>query len=603
MAVTLVPASSTLPAVLDSFDSWLDAANADREALAQLVANAKTHAATKKRRHADNTIRNYDGWWRRFETWCTEPASRIRGRALPAATPTMALDPADPRGLQILLIFLYEFVHGPEDPAAHKVWAEDFGPVAPRTLDLAMSALKARCSDRLGFRLVLTKEVEDALQGLRRIARKAYGRDRRATPLLANHLRTIIQYLAGADDPTVARDRLLLELAAVGVSPAETARLSVDGLLDPDPDLVAKTAPANVGLWVQTGRVGCRSLLIPGRPLGAGRVASDRIITLPPGHPLTTAVDRWLPHRLDGEDRALIDGVSKTNPRSVHREALLALATDAAKEGCTWRPSRTTPIPGDEDLAACRRALARRSEADLTLRQRDTAAMWIGWRLALRRSELMDLTVGDLARHQDRVLVEIRRSKTDQDGEGVTLPIVADTRTDGMNPLQDIAVWIDTLARLHGFANATDLPVDTPMFPALDRGQAILTRRVSDADGTLELRRYDRLSTQGWSDRVRFLAERSGAITEPVALDRVSGHSLRRGYITSAAIAGRTAIQIRRISRHSDLNSLARYVEEVQGAWVENPDDFEMLVPNATRSSLSRDLKTTIDGRLQGARA
>jgi integrase len=584
-----------------SVEAWIDASLADPEAARQLRANADTHAKTKKRRHAKRTIENYDYWWDRFDRWCTDPSVRIRGRALPAASPAMAFDPTDPRGLQVMLIFLYELVHGPEDGTAREIWMEDFGPVAPTTLAGAMSALKARCTDHLGHGLVLTAEVQDALRGLRRIARDAYGKDRRATPILADHLRTMLRYLAGAGDPLIARDQLLLELTAADVSPAEIARLRVDGLLEPAPGLVATTPEANADLWAATGTVGARALLVPGRQLGGGRQAAARIITLLPASPLTSAIDAWLPHRLDDDDEALIDGVGKSNPRSIHRTAIRALAAEAEAEGCTWTLTKETPAPGPADLDACRRALARRAAGDLATRQRDTAALWIGWRIALRRSELVALTVGDLKLHDSRVRVTIQESKTDQDKKGVTLPIVASQRTDGLNPITDLRAWLQTLARIHGVDTVEELPPGTPLFPALDRGQQILTRSVRLGNGIREVRRYDRMSSQAWSDRLRLIAERSGAVTDPAALANVTGHSLRRGYITAAAIAGRTAVQIRRISRHVDMNSLARYVEQVQVEWGDDPADFDMLVPDTGQPTAPAP-RTTLDNRIAGGR-
>jgi integrase len=335
--------------------------------------------------------------------------------------------------------------------------------------------------------------------------------------------------------------------------------------------------------------------------LGGGRQAAARIITLMPASPLTTAIDAWLPHRLDDGDEALIDGVGESNPRSIHRTAIRALATEAAAEGCTWTLTKETPAPGPADLDACRRALARRHAGDLATRQRDTAALWIGWRIALRRSELVALTVGDLKLHDSRALIKIRESKTDQDKKGVTLPIVASKRSDGLNPITDLRAWLQTLARLHGFDSVADLPPATPLFPALDRGQQILTRSVDLGNGAREVRRYDRMSSQGWSDRLRLIAERSGAVTDPGALANVTGHSLRRGYITAAAIAGRTAVQIRRISRHVDMNSLARYVEQVQVEWGDDPADFDMLVPDTGHPTASAP-PTTLDARIAGGR-
>ncbi len=67
------------------------------------------------------------------------------------------------------------------------------------------------------------------------------------------------------------------------------------------------------------------------------------------------------------------------------------------------------------------------------------------------------------------------------------------------------------------------------------------------------------------SERLRLLAERAGLKNDlgDSGLDGVSGHSLRRGYITTAALLGRGPLEIQSQSRHKDVNVLAKYVESV----------------------------------------
>jgi integrase len=60
---------------------------------------------------------------------------------------------------------------------------------------------------------------------------------------------------------------------------------------------------------------------------------------------------------------------------------------------------------------------------DTLIGKRDRAILLIGFGAALRRSEVAALTVGDIERQPDGVLVHIRRSKTDQEGEGAQIPI------------------------------------------------------------------------------------------------------------------------------------------------------------------------------------
>ena len=55
---------------------------------------------------------------------------------------------------------------------------------------------------------------------------------------------------------------------------------------------------------------------------------------------------------------------------------------------------------------------------------RDKALLLIGFAGALRRSELAALTVEDVQRQEQGICLEIRRSKTDQEGEGDCVPIL-----------------------------------------------------------------------------------------------------------------------------------------------------------------------------------
>ncbi len=55
---------------------------------------------------------------------------------------------------------------------------------------------------------------------------------------------------------------------------------------------------------------------------------------------------------------------------------------------------------------------------------RDKALLLIGFAGAFRRSELADLTLEDVKRQEQGLCLEVRRSKTDQEGEGDCVPIV-----------------------------------------------------------------------------------------------------------------------------------------------------------------------------------
>lgn len=55
---------------------------------------------------------------------------------------------------------------------------------------------------------------------------------------------------------------------------------------------------------------------------------------------------------------------------------------------------------------------------------RDKALLLIGFAGAFRRSEIADLTLEDVKRQEQGLCLEVRRSKTDQEGEGDCVPIV-----------------------------------------------------------------------------------------------------------------------------------------------------------------------------------
>src|SRR3984957_3850467 len=71
---------------------------------------------------------------------------------------------------------------------------------------------------------------------------------------------------------------------------------------------------------------------------------------------------------------------------------------------------------------------------------RDRALLLLGFAGAFRRSELVALDVTDIAEAKTGLLVTIRRSKTDQEGEGITIAIA---RGDVACPAKALREWLD----------------------------------------------------------------------------------------------------------------------------------------------------------------
>jgi integrase len=71
---------------------------------------------------------------------------------------------------------------------------------------------------------------------------------------------------------------------------------------------------------------------------------------------------------------------------------------------------------------------------------RDTAILLLGFGGAFRRSELVALDIADVAETETGLLVTIRHSKTDQEGEGETIAIA---RGDRACPVKALRAWLE----------------------------------------------------------------------------------------------------------------------------------------------------------------
>jgi integrase len=113
---------------------------------------------------------------------------------------------------------------------------------------------------------------------------------------------------------------------------------------------------------------------------------------------------------------------------------------------------------------------------DTLIGKRDRAILLIGFAAALRRSELAALTVGDIEHQPDGMLVHIRRSKTDQEGEGAVIPI---PRGDRLKPVDALQTWL-----------AAAKIADGPVFVSIGKGDRVSRKRLSDnAIGEIVIRR------------------------------------------------------------------------------------------------------------------
>lgn len=161
---------------------------------------------------------------------------------------------------------------------------------------------------------------------------------------------------------------------------------------------------------------------------------------------------------------------------------------------------------------------------------RTRALLVVGFAGAFRRSELVALDVADVTFTDDGVVIGVRRSKTDQQGNGTTvgLPFGSNPLT---CPVRALRAWL-TAAQL----------TDGPLFRAFARHGGRMEGRLADGDVARIVKRAA-----------------NAAGLDP---KRYSGHSLRAGLATAAARAGKSDRAIMAQGRWKTRATVDRYVRD-----------------------------------------
>jgi site-specific recombinase XerD len=162
---------------------------------------------------------------------------------------------------------------------------------------------------------------------------------------------------------------------------------------------------------------------------------------------------------------------------------------------------------------------------------RDAAILLLGFAGGFRRSELACLQISDIAfQPRKGIVVELRRSKTDQVGDGRPVPIrFAKTRQD-MCPVAAVRQWLKARG-----------PEQGPLFV-----------RVGPSPGNVT---DEPLSGQAIGEVVKRAARLAGLDPRDYA-----GHSLRAGLVTAAAAGGASDSAIMSTTGHRSVTTLTRYL-------------------------------------------
>ncbi len=178
----------------------------------------------------------------------------------------------------------------------------------------------------------------------------------------------------------------------------------------------------------------------------------------------------------------------------------------------------------DEDI----RIMADAVDPESAMGLRDRALLLFGFAGAFRRSELVALNTWNLEEREEGLRVTIEKSKTDQETQGQVIAIVRQPDSPYC-PVQALQDWL-TVAEIDQGA----------LFRRMFRGDKVGASRLSGQSVALVVKEY---------------ASRAGLDWE-----RYAGHSLRSGFLTSAARNRASIFKMADQSRHKSLDILREYV-------------------------------------------
>ena len=161
---------------------------------------------------------------------------------------------------------------------------------------------------------------------------------------------------------------------------------------------------------------------------------------------------------------------------------------------------------------------------------RDRSIILIGFSGGFRRNEIVSLNYDDLDFVPEGLKIKIKRSKTDQFGEG-SIKAVPYFDNSQYCPVVSLKNWIDT-ARINSGA----------LFRRFSKGSRLTEKRLTDQTVALLIKEY--LQLAGIDNK------------------NYSGHSLRSGFATSAAESGAEERSIMAMTGHKSSEMVRRYIKE-----------------------------------------
>ena len=163
-------------------------------------------------------------------------------------------------------------------------------------------------------------------------------------------------------------------------------------------------------------------------------------------------------------------------------------------------------------------------------KQRYKTLILIGFAGGFRRTELISINYEDLDFVEDGLKITIKKSKTDQFGEGMVKGLPYFTN-DIYCPVTNLKIWLEISKIKTG-----------PVFRKFKKGPLLTEKRLTDQSVALIIKKYLQLAG--------------------IENTNFAGHSLRSGFATVAADSGADERSIMSMTGHKTTQMVRRYIQE-----------------------------------------
>ena len=160
-------------------------------------------------------------------------------------------------------------------------------------------------------------------------------------------------------------------------------------------------------------------------------------------------------------------------------------------------------------------------EKEIKIKLRNKALILIGFSGAFRRSELVAVELEDIDFVKEGVKIFIKKSKTDQSGEGMVKAIPYFNNVN-FCPVLSLSNWIEFLKKTKN--------ISAKVFDMSDKNVALIVKKY--------------------------------ALKVGLSPEKYAGHSLRSGFATSTAATGAEERQIMAMTGHKSNQMVRRYIQE-----------------------------------------